>query len=82
MTRLSPAMIMLIKASWHGCSHRHSGFGVELIGSNAWQVARRLVAQDLGWIEGSEFPGLFFARRRAGELIGLFDDDTDQGDEL
>lgn len=82
MMRMTPAMIMLVKASWHACPHRYSGFGVELIGSAAWQTARRLVAEDLGWIEGgapqgSEYPGLFFARRQAGELIGLFGDEAD-----
>ncbi|MCP5385968.1 MAG: hypothetical protein H6916_04020 [Novosphingobium sp.] len=81
MTRLTPAMIMLVKASWDRCDPRQrSGYGVELIGSAAWQTARRLAGEDLGWIEGgqpqgSELPGLFFATRDAAALIGLFDED-------
>ncbi len=42
------------------------GCGVELRGSAMWQAARRLVAREMGWIEGgapqgSSLPGLFFA---------------------
>ncbi len=79
---ITPAMRIMIRASWDRCHHRDSGFGVELYGAGAWAVARRLAAAELGWIEGgrpqgSELTGLFFATREAGDMIGLFDDDAD-----
>jgi|GEM_PF-3326641 len=50
------------------------GFGVELRGAGPWATARRLVAAELGWIEGgrpqgSELPGLFFANAEGVSIV-------------
>lgn len=84
---VSPSMSMMIRASWKDCDPRGArldgdGYGVELIGAGAWRVARKLVDQELGTIEGgrpngSELCGLFFANRDAADLLGLFDDEDD-----
>lgn len=80
---ITPAMNALIRASWNGCeqSSGDHGFGVELIGSTPWQIARRLEEAGLGRIEngapnGSSLPGQFFANREAGERTGILEQTT------
>lgn len=76
---ITPAMAMMIRASWDRCEHEDSGFGVELIGAGPWRVARKLESLELGWIEGgrpngSDLSGLFFANREAAVRLGLKDE--------
>lgn len=59
-----------------------TGAGVELRGAANWRTARRLVALDLGWIQGgrpqgSELPGLFFANADGIEMVAEPEGDDD-----
>lgn len=76
---ITPAMAMMIRASWEGrLRNLPQGFRVELLSPSAWSVARKLEREGLGTIEGNMDgryqPGpAFRATRDAAVRLGLFE---------